>query len=221
MHVQWYGQSSFRVRDDAHTIIIDPIGDLGAVAARGLQMDYPPLSGEPADLLLVTHEHADHTGVEQVGGDPMALRSTPGSHESPVGEVLGVASEHDPVAGTARGANTIFVFELDGQRIAHLGDFGQHELRPEQLAAMGRIDLAFVPVGGHATIDGPRAAAVAGQIGARWIVPMHYRTRRTNFLETADAFLEAMPYVWRGSGPGFDTTELPGDSPLAVVPAAP
>lgn len=103
-------------------------------------MDYPPLSGEPADLLLVTHEHIDHNGVENVGGDPVILRSTPGRHESPVGEVLGVASEHDPVAGTERGPNTIFGLELDGLRIAHRGDFGQRELRPEQLAARSVAD---------------------------------------------------------------------------------
>ncbi len=53
-----------------------------------------------------------------------------------VGEVLGVASEHDEAAGTERGPNTIFVFELDGLRVAHFGDFGQRTLREEQAAAI-------------------------------------------------------------------------------------
>ena len=82
-------------------------------------------TGVEADLLLVTHEHRDHNGVEAIGGDPAILRSTAGTLESPVGEVVGVASEHDEVAGTQRGPNTIFVFTLDGVRVAHFGDFGQ------------------------------------------------------------------------------------------------
>lgn len=75
------------------------------------------------------------------------LRSTAGRHESPIGEVLGIASEHDEAAGTERGPNTIFAFELDGIRVAHFGDFGQSALRPEQAAALGNIDLLFLPVG--------------------------------------------------------------------------
>jgi L-ascorbate metabolism protein UlaG (beta-lactamase superfamily) len=64
-------------------------------------------------------------------GMPPVIRARAGRHESPVGEVVGVASEHDAVAGTQRGANTIFHFALDGLRVCHLGDFGQPELRPE------------------------------------------------------------------------------------------
>ncbi len=47
---------------------------------HGLRWDYPAIDGAKADLLLVTHEHLDHDGVEIVGGDPgrrvIRLRST-------------------------------------------------------------------------------------------------------------------------------------------------
>lgn len=221
MHIQWFGQSSFRVRGESLTIIIDPFGDMTAAGARGLEFNYPPLTGETADLVLVTHEHFDHNGVGAVGGDPAIVRSTPGRHASAAGEVLGVASEHDEAAGTERGANTIFVLSIDGLRIAHFGDFGQRNLRDEQAQAIGQVDLAFLPVGGGPTISGEAAAEIATQIGARWVVPMHYRTPRINFLDTADAFLDALPHVWRAPGAGFDTAELPADAPLAVVPAVP
>ena len=97
-----------------------------------MQFDYPPIEADGVDLLLVTHEHVDHNGVEAIGGEPAILRSTAGRLESPLGEVVGVASEHDDAAGTERGPNTIFVFELDGLRVAHFGDFGQAELRPSR-----------------------------------------------------------------------------------------
>ena len=42
----------------------------------------------------------------------------------------------------------------------------------------------------RATIDAVEARAVVDRLGPRWVVPMHYRTPRTGFLETADAFLD-------------------------------
>ena len=135
MEVEWYGQSAFRLSADGTTVFIDPFGDVSGLESRGIKFEYPAISGVEADLLLVTHEHMDHNGVEAIGGDPALLRSTAGKLESPIGEVVAVASEHDSAAGTERGPNTIFVFSFDGVRVAHFGDFGQAALRPEQAAA--------------------------------------------------------------------------------------
>jgi L-ascorbate metabolism protein UlaG (beta-lactamase superfamily) len=192
MKIRWYGQSAFALEGEK-TVAIDPFGSMGELAAaRGLVFDYPPIEGLEADLLLVTHEHIDHNNVDAVGGDPVVLRSTAGTHESPVGEVVGVASEHDQVAGTQRGPNTIFVFTLDGFRIAHFGDFGQTALRPEQIAAIGEVDVAFVPVGSGPTVGGEAAAQVVRDVNAKLVVPHHYRTEAVNFLDPPDAFLEAL-----------------------------
>ena len=218
MHVEWYGQSAFKLTADGTTVFIDPFGDMSAAAARGIQFEYPPIEGVEADLLLVTHEHFDHNGVEAIGGSPHVLRSTAGRLESPVGEVLAIASEHDDVAGTQRGPNTIFVFELGGVRVCHFGDFGQGELRRAQAEAIGQVDLLFLPVGGGPTIGAEQAAAIAERLGPRWIVPMHYRTPRISFLETADAFLERVERVARLDSPRFDTESVDGG---VVVPAAP
>src|ERR1700712_3408682 len=108
--VRWYGQSAFLLEGDAATVFIDPFGDMrAALSGRGLEWSYPPIERTAADLLLVTHEHGDHNGVEVVDA-PVTVRSRAGRHESPVGEVVAVNSEHDDVAGTARGPNTIFCF---------------------------------------------------------------------------------------------------------------
>jgi L-ascorbate metabolism protein UlaG (beta-lactamase superfamily) len=221
MQVEWYGQSAFRLSANGTTVFIDPFGDMSPLAGRGMQFDYPAIEGVEADLLLVTHEHLDHNGVEVIGGAPKILRSTAGKLESPIGEVVAVASEHDGAAGTERGPNTIFVFELGGVRVAHFGDFGQPELREAQEHAIGKVDLLILPVGGGPTIGAEQAAQIVERLSPRWIVPMHYRTPRIGFLETADAFLERMPSVTRLDAPGFDTDALAGDALLAVVPAAP
>ena len=203
-------------------MFIDPIGDTSRLATRGLTLDYPAPDSVSAQLVLVTHEHADHNGVETIGGDPAVLRSTAGRLESPLGEVVAIASEHDQAAGTERGPNTIFVFGLDGLRIAHFGDFGQRALRDEQAAAVGQVDLVFLPVGAGPTIGAEQAAAIVERLAPRWVVPMHYRTHRISFLDPADAFLNEMPHIQRLEETGFDTNSLPGDErPLVVVPAVP
>ncbi len=98
---------------------------------------------------------------------PTVLRSTAGRLESPIGEIVAVASEHDDEAGTARGPNTIFVFELDGVRACHFGDFGQASLREAQAQAIGEVDLLFIPVGGGPTIGAEGAQAICERLGAR------------------------------------------------------
>ena len=223
MRVEWHGQSAFTLSGGSKTVVIDPFQDMGPlVRDRGMTFDYPAIETGPADLLLVTHEHRDHNGVDQVGGEPHTLRATAGRHESPLGEVVGIASEHDEVAGTERGPNTIFVFELEGLRVVHFGDFGQQQLRPEQTAAIGRPDLLFLPVGGGPTIGGRAAAELANDLDATWVVPMHYRTPRIDFLESEEQFVAAMEEVQRLDSPRFDTADLRRNgAPLAVIPAAP
>ena len=220
MQVEWYGQSAFRLSDGKDTIFIDPF-DVAFFAGRR-RWDYPAIAGVEAQLLLVTHEHGDHNAVDVIGGDPVILRSTAGTHPSPIGEIIGIASEHDQMAGTQRGPNTIFAFTFGGRRIAHFGDFGQAALRPEQLAALGTVDVLFVPVGGGPTIGAEQASTIAAQLSAQIIVPMHYRTERIDFLEPLDDFTARATRVHRLDGSAFDLEAIDGDGlGVVVVPAAP
>ena len=221
MRVRWYGQSAFLIESAEGSVMIDPFGDPSALAGRGIRFEYPPIEGVTADLVLVTHEHFDHNAVEVVDGDPAVVRLA-GSHETPVGEVVGVASEHDGEAGTRRGPNAIFRLTLDGLRVCHMGDFGQAGLREEQRAALGDVDVLFAPVGGGPTIGPEEAAAIAGELDARWIVPMHYGTPAADFLGPVDPFLEAYDDVLRldGQEAEIDPSERP-ERPRVVVPQPP
>jgi L-ascorbate metabolism protein UlaG (beta-lactamase superfamily) len=198
MRIRWYGQSAFLL-DGEKSVFIDPFG---ASLSASEKFRYPAIEGVVADLLLVTHEHGDHNGVDAIGGEPPVLRS-PGTTDSPVGEVVGIASEHDPVAGTQRGPNTIFRFTLDGLSVAHLGDFGQSSLREEQRTALGVVDVLFLPIGGGPTVGGEASAALVRELDPRLVVPMHYRTEAVSFLEPPDAFLAAVG----GPATHVDTSE--------------
>jgi L-ascorbate metabolism protein UlaG (beta-lactamase superfamily) len=221
--IRWYGQSTFLLRGE-RSVFIDPFGDMSRLAAREMRFDYPPVEGVEADLLLVTHEHGDHNAVDVVGGSPQILRSTAGTFDSPVGEVVGIASEHDDVAGTKRGPNTIFCFGLDGLKFCHFGDFGQAELRDAQKHAIGEVDVLFLPVGGGPTVGGESAAAIVRALRPRLVVPMHYRTDAVNFLDPPDAFLDALgARVERLEENELDVEALLGttDHPTVAVLAVP
>jgi len=223
MRVDWHGQSAFTLAGEAATVFIDPWGDMSAAASRGITWDYPAIvSPDSVDLLIVTHEHSDHNAVEIITGEPTLVRSQAGTHASPLGDVVAIASEHDDAAGTERGPNTIVVFTLDGIRVAHFGDFGQAALRPEQRAHLDGIDLLFIPVGDGPTIGAAVAAEITKDLTPSWVVPMHYKTDKISFLGTEEPFVEAMGNAEHLSTPSFDTADVKkGDGPIVVVPAAP
>jgi L-ascorbate metabolism protein UlaG (beta-lactamase superfamily) len=223
VNVRWYGQSAFALTADGGSVFIDPFGDMDSARERGMTWNYPAITAAAADLLLVTHEHGDHNAVALVNGVKQTVRSSAGTFDTPLGRVVGIASEHDPVAGTKRGANVIYVFGIDGIRACHMGDFGQTGLRPEQRSAIGDIDLLFIPVGGMATIDGRAAAEIVDELDPSWVIPMHYRTPAISFLETADAFLAAVKgEIVSLDRSTFDTADMrPEGGRIIVVPAAP
>jgi L-ascorbate metabolism protein UlaG (beta-lactamase superfamily) len=104
---------------------------------------------------------------------------------------------HDNVHGTLRGPDTITVMDVDGVRICHLGDLGELQLTPQQLASIGRVDILMIPVGGFYTIDGNQAVAIVRELKPKAIIPMHYGTPALNpdlqaKLAPATVFLAAM-----------------------------
>ena len=85
----------------------------------------------------------------------------------------------------------MYVIEWEGMRLAHMGDYGETELRDEVHEALGTPDILFIPVGGGDTIDAETAAKVVTQIEPRIIVPMHYKiSGLTGKLDSVDMFMK-------------------------------
>jgi L-ascorbate metabolism protein UlaG (beta-lactamase superfamily) len=79
-----------------------------------------------------------------------------------------------------------------------------------------------VPVGGGPTIGAQQASEIARTLGARVIVPMHYRTERIDFLEPVDAFAALAQRTRELDAAVFDLEAVAGDgAPVVVVPKAP
>jgi L-ascorbate metabolism protein UlaG (beta-lactamase superfamily) len=78
--------------------------------------------------------------------------------------------------GTERYGNSVFVFESAGLCIAHLGHL-HHLLTPDDLAILGPIDVAIVPVDGTWTLSHEDMATVVDSIHAPVTIPMHFYAR--------------------------------------------
>lgn len=131
-----------------------------------------------ADIVTVSHEHEDHSATDSVSGQPFII-SGPGEYEVKEVMIFGFGAFHDSSSGSERGKNTMYLLEMDGLRLAHLGDLG-HELTGEQLEELDGVDILFVPVGGHFTLTSKQAAEVVSKIDPKIIIPMHYQERGLN-----------------------------------------
>jgi L-ascorbate metabolism protein UlaG (beta-lactamase superfamily) len=138
-------------------------------------LDYAPPS-ETADVVTVSHDHADHNNVAAVKGNPQVVHG-PGSQEAKGIQFKGVASAHDQSSGKERGANTIFCFALDGINVCHLGDLG-HDLSDQTAADIGDVDVLLIPVGGNFTIDAALADRICQKLAPKVVIPMHFKNDR-------------------------------------------
>ncbi|MBL4929983.1 MBL fold metallo-hydrolase [Fuscibacter oryzae] len=75
--------------------------------------------------------------------------------------------------GARANGNSIFLFEVAGLCIAHLGHLHQM-LSADQRARIGRVDVVMVPVDGGYTMDQRAMAEVVKDLHARLIIPMHW-----------------------------------------------
>jgi L-ascorbate metabolism protein UlaG (beta-lactamase superfamily) len=83
-----------------------------------------------------------------------------------------------PGGGTEQDGNSIFIFEIAGLCIAHLGHL-HHTLTQQHLDEIGRVDVVMVPVDGDYTLDLDGMIEVLHAMNARLMLPMHYFNRFT------------------------------------------
>lgn len=134
-----------------------------------------PLKTVRADAITVSHAHSDHNYINKVSGAQTVVTS-PGETRLAIDcSVTGIAAFHDDCEGKKRGQTLMFLFEIDGLHIAHLGDLGC-DLNEKQLAALQETDILLLPVGGYYTINAKQAFETVKRINPRIVIPMHYKT---------------------------------------------
>ena len=172
--ITWLGHDSFRIKAPEAVIYVDP---------------WKLHDAEPADLILITHEHHDHFSAEdvkrllkpdttivtvsavakQLKGDVQTVK--PGDSLT----VKGIKIETVPAYNPAKqfhpkaAGHVGFIITAGGRRIYHAGDT---DVIPEM--ANIQTDVALLPVGGKYTMTASEAAEAANLIKPKVAVPMHW-----------------------------------------------
>jgi L-ascorbate metabolism protein UlaG (beta-lactamase superfamily) len=216
MKVKWLGHACFLLTSDSGLrIITDPY----TTGVFGLEYAPP---AETADIVTVSHDHADHNNVAAVKGSPQVVQGV-GSHEAKGVRFKGVATAHDESSGKERGANTIFCFTLDGINVCHLGDLG-HDLSDQTVADIADVDVLLIPVGGNFTIDAPVANGICKKLAPRVIIPMHFKNARCPSFPVAgvEDFTQARQQVKTSAGSEIELKkeQLPSGAETMVLKPA-
>lgn len=215
MDITWLGHSCFRIKGKETALVTDPYPP-----SLGYEIGHPQ-----ASIITVSHSHPNHSYIQAVdppegGPDPKVL-SKPGEYEIGGIFITGLPSFHDADEGKKLGKNNIYLLEFEGLALCHLGDLG-HPLSASQAKALGKIDVLFVPVGGGSTIDAAVATAIAQQLKARVVIPMHHATEFTPKLGPVSAFLKqfgATDEAATASRPRLSVTtaSLPEKAQVAIL----
>ena len=143
MKITWRGHSCFLLENEQGTrVAIDPYDESVGYPMRPLE----------SDVLLISHAHHDHSCPDMLRGNPIVIDGE-GEYNVCGLRITGYASWHDAQRGALRGANRMYLIEMDGLRILHAGDLGEVP-GASQLKRFGRVDIAMLPVGGTYTLTG-------------------------------------------------------------------
>ena len=172
LEITWLGHASFKIKGDGLVIYIDP---------------YQISEDEPADIILATHDHFDHydqasikalkkDDTEVVGPESVALKS--GGKALKAGEqveIKGASVKAVPAYNIGKsfhpqGTGVGFIVNIAGKTIYHAGDTD----KIPEMAELGPIDLALLPIGGTYTMNAEEAAEAAKVIKPKKVIPMHY-----------------------------------------------
>jgi L-ascorbate metabolism protein UlaG (beta-lactamase superfamily) len=191
MEIRFLGHAAFELTHEGTTVLIDPFLTGNPKAAA--QADEVA-----ADVILLTHGHADHVGdtvaiakrtgatvvavvelANEIGGEGVEVvdPNLGGTVKFDWGWVKLVPAWH--TSTTANGTPSIacgVLANVGGTTIYHLGDtclFSDLQL----VAKRGNpIDVALMCIGGHYTMDRWDAVEAANLVGAKQVIPCHYDT---------------------------------------------
>ena len=164
MDITWYGHSCFRITERNYgSVVCDPY-------------DYEKIGYEPlklkADIVTMSSEKPGHSFLPGIKTDPFVI-NRPGEYEINNIFVTGHATN-----GKNEPRNTIFVIEINGIFVAHLGGINRPPT-DDEVEDLGTVHVLLVPVGGGAALNASQAVETIRKIQPNIVIPMHYSVART------------------------------------------
>ena len=159
MQIEFFGANCLRIKTKKTSIVFDDnLAELGGKTIANAD-----------DSLFNTN-----TDVIKTSNKAARTFYMPGDYE--VGDIMltGIAAQaHLDEKGTQKG--TIYRGITPEFKFVVLGHIAP-SLSEQQLESIGVVDILFVPVGGNGyTLDAVASAKIAKQIGAKLVVPTHFK----------------------------------------------
>ena len=170
MKITYFGHSHFLIEGENYSITLDPFSGIGLKEFE-TQSDY----------VFCSHSHFDHSNFTLAKGAKRVKNGYPFTI---------IDTFHDEKGGTLRGTNSVLLFELDGYKVAFLGDLGECA-NEEIIKKLSGVDLLLIPVGGTYTIDYKGALDYVEKIKPKAVIPMHYHILNSTVdIDRIEPFLE-------------------------------
>jgi L-ascorbate metabolism protein UlaG (beta-lactamase superfamily) len=178
MEITWYGLSCFRmVERKFATVVTDPYGNTIGLPELKLK----------ADVITVSHEARGHNHLSAVSSTKRILDG-PGEYEIGGVFITGIATFDKE----NNGRNVLYVFDMGGLTVAHLGDL-QQVPEQKQIEALGQVNILLTPVGGGNSLNASQAAELVSLLEPEIVIPMHYKIPGLKLeLDEVDRFLQEM-----------------------------
>ena len=169
VRLRYVAHASFLLQaEDGTSAVTDFTGFIGNV-------DFLP------DVVTMNHAHSTHWTANPDPAIPHVLRGwgAPGEGVEHYLDLGGMVVRNVSTdirswdGGVEVKGNSIFVFEVAGLCIGHLGHL-HHEPNDDQYAALGRMDVVMAPVDGGYTMPLENMMNVLRRLKARIVIPMHW-----------------------------------------------
>ncbi len=165
MIITYFGKQFFKIQQGEMVLALNPVSK---ESETGINSRFG------ADIALVTTNHPDYNGTEQLvygEREPFVVRG-PGDYEVRDIFIKGVLSEGPEKP--KKHVNSIYSFTVDGIDICFLGALSNGNINKEAGESLGEPDILFVPVGGDTVLDAKAAAKIAASLEPKIIIPMDY-----------------------------------------------
>lgn len=207
--LQFIGNSCIlMVAADGTQIISDPYGANHTIGIGSLPKNLT------ANAVTVSHAHEDHNNTAAISGSPQIIDEA-GSYQVGTVKITGYAGfEGSPTGPEPKNPHVIFVFEVDGIKIVHLGDSGP-VTDPATLAAIQNADVLLFSIDGY-VIPAAQILPFLDQAKPRTMIAIHYNIYKGKS-SNLTAFLKTLPADLPVVQPGSEIKVTPNMPKQVVV----